>query len=165
MLRKPALGALAVALFFITFSQVMTTSVTTIAKAALPPPTAAPSRTPRPPETIALFHGPYLDEPLTKEEAVQKAFEYDKKWAIWDKPWSVTFPLEKNGRVTVESYQTREYNGSKFGPSQEKGPVWVVTITGGKVKMIREKFQMTHGSVSYTFAKNTGHFLGYHAGP
>lgn len=85
MLKKYGSGALVVVLFFITFSQVITTSTNATVPANIStPPTPAPSPTPGPPSTFEPFEGPYLDKPLTKEQAVQKAFAYDKKWAVWD---------------------------------------------------------------------------------
>jgi hypothetical protein len=165
MLKKYSLGVVVLFMLVFTFSQILTTSATTLASGVAPKPTPAPSPTPGPPQPIQPFNGPYLDKPLSMEQAVQKAFNFDQRFAVWESPWNINTPINQGGRLQVQSFPNRGFDGSTYGPGQEDGPIWLVTIKG-KVKMTGPGGDWrTHGSVSYIIAQTTGHFLGWRAGP
>lgn len=128
-------------------------------------PTPAPSPTTGPPVPVKEFDGPFLEKELDMEEAAQIAFDYDQKNAVWNKPWNVKGINKKNGRIKVESFSDRSFDGSDYGPGVENGPVWVITIKGKVTMTGLGSDSRTHGSVSYIIAKRTGHLLGWRTGP
>lgn len=130
------------------------------AQAANPPPTPAPPPTPGPHPTIQLFNGPYLAQPLTKQEAVALAYHYDQRIAVWDSPWSLQDFQQKSRRIRVKWYADRGFDGSRYGVGVETGPVWVMTITGRVKVNVPGLSGTTLDGVSYIIAQRTGNFLG-----
>lgn len=134
------------------------------ANIGLPPPTPAPSPTAGPRPEIKKFEGSVLDKPLTRKQAVQTAYEFDKKNAVWGQPWSVDDLGKNPERITVERSETRNINGEKIGPIGENGPIWIITIRG-EVKWNGFKGNdRIHDGMVYQISQNTGNIVGYRIG-
>ncbi len=136
--------------------------------AQMPPPTPAPPPTPGPPVGITPEPIPTLAQPLTEEGALRRALEIDSHVAIWrSKPWSIDTPRLEPGRITINWYSDRTYDGSSYAPDAETGPVWVVTIKGNvRLLLVGEGFdpRLIRDGVTYTIAQNTGDLLGVRTG-
>lgn len=134
------------------------------ANAGLPPPTPAPSPTAGPRPEIKKFEGPTLDKPLTRKQAVQIAYEFDKKNAVWEQPWSVADLDKRPARIRVEHSKTRNINGEKMGPIGENGPMWIITIKGQVKWNGFNGNGRIHDGMVYQISQNTGNILGYRIG-
>lgn len=135
-----------------------------VVRAGPAPPTPAPTATPGTPTKSQSVY-PTLEHPLSKEEAIQKALEYDKRIALWLTPWSLDTLLQEPERITVNSYPDRSYDGSEYGEDAENGPLWVVTIKG-KVQLIGwDPTGRFHDGISYQISQKTGDVLGFRSGP
>jgi hypothetical protein len=132
-----------------------------------PPPTAAPPPTPgaRAPEPQSVYTT--LAQPLDSEDQVlQRALDWDSKWARRDRPLSVDTLKSEPERVEIKWYADRTFNGSEFGPGAELGPVWVVTIIGPvHIHTIGVQGDPVSASVTYTIAQRTGNLLAIDPGP
>ncbi|HZQ05103.1 MAG TPA: hypothetical protein VFD70_00895 [Anaerolineae bacterium] len=152
-------------LLIVFLSQVLTTDWKSIAKAGPLSPTPAPPPTVGPPPPIKEFHSPYLDRAVDKQEAINIALNYDKQFAIWNSPWSAKDLNSQAGWIQIQSFPDRGFDGHKYGPGAEVGPVWVITIKGQVQMTGLGSDGRTHGSVRYIIAQRTGHLLGWRTGP
>lgn len=133
--------------------------------ATSPVPTAAPKKTQGPPPTTIPSVYSVLEHPLTKEEAIQKAFEYDRRIAKWQEDWSPqTFTSDPN-RITATWYKDRSYDGSEPGEGAENGPIWVVTINGNVQLPGEDPQNRVHDGISYQVSQDNGLVWGFVTGP
>jgi hypothetical protein len=126
-------------------------------------PTSVPTATEGPPPTTAPSVSIALDHPLTREEAVQVALEYDRRVAARQTDWSFQTLTAEPERITVEWYKDRSYDGSEPGEGVENGPIWVVTIKGN-VQVQMDRQNAVRGWISYAVSQNTGVVWGFQAG-
>jgi len=133
-----------------------------IARAGRPMPTAAPTKTPGLPSLIEMTQ-PELSHPLTKDESLQIALSYDRQLSIWEKPWNTQTAQQENGRVTIEWHKDQTYDGSTLGRYSERGPIWVITITG-KVRLKEDRSGKFHNGITYRISERTGRLISYSAG-
>lgn len=128
-------------------------------------PTLAPAPTAGPPPPLPTAFWPVLDQPLTKEQAVVRALEIDEHFALWQDPWSQDTFSSQPDRITIEWHSNRDYDGDKYGPGAEMGPVWVITIKGPVKLRMAHPEEGQHDGLVYTIAQNSGSLLRWSAGP
>lgn len=133
-----------------------------IARAGRPMPTAAPSRTPGPSISIEQTL-PELSHPLTKDESLQLALDYDHQLAVWEKPWDTQTAQQEKGRITAEWHEDQTYDGSTLGRYSERGPIWVISIKG-KVRLNEDRSGKFHDGIIYRISERTGRLISYSAG-
>jgi hypothetical protein len=133
-----------------------------IARAGRPTPTAAPTKTPGPPPAIDLTQ-PELSHPLTKDEFLQLALNYDSQLAEWEKPWDIQSAQQKDGRISIEWHKDQTYDGSTLGRYSERGPIWVITIKG-KMRLKEDRSGKFHDGITYRIFERTGRLISYSAG-
>lgn len=126
-------------------------------------PTPPPTKTEGPPIIVKATYT-LLDQPLTSEQAVARAFKLDSKLAIWDDPWSPESLKTDPDRISVEWHSDRTYSGNEYGSDAEVGPLWVITIKGSVHLPAEDPPDKKHDGLTYRIAQNTGNFLGYGAG-
>ncbi len=119
-------------------------------------PTPAPTATPGAPRPI-VPSWPTLERPLTKQEALQKAFQYDQG-NVWQEPWSLDTLVSDPARITVEWYPDQTYDGTRLDEYSYRGPVWVITIKGN-VDLVEDRSNRTYKQVTYRIAQLTGDLL------
>lgn len=153
-----AANVLLIALLIFLPNTLQTTRAQRTAPTPAPPPTAGP---PPPIE----HSWPVLDQPLTQDQAVLRALEFDKVFAIWQEPWSRETFQNQPDRISIKWHSDRSYDGNEYGPLAEMGPVWVITIKGA-VKFTDEGPERPyHDGLTYTIGQNSGSILGNTAGP
>lgn len=128
-------------------------------------PTPAPTATIGPPVPPNPFDGPFLDKPLTQEEALELVAQLDKQDSTWEESWSIDDLNSGSKRITVQSYPNRGYDGSEYGPGAEDGPVWVITIAGTLKWNGFHGDDQSHDGITYVIAQRTGHLLRVAVGP
>ncbi|MBI4674095.1 MAG: hypothetical protein HY741_20820 [Chloroflexi bacterium] len=133
-----------------------------IARAGRPMPTAAPTKTPGPPASVKSTQ-PELAHPLTKEESLQMAFDYDRQLAVWEKPWDMETAHQEKGRISIEWHKDQTYDGSTLGRYSERGPIWVISITG-KVRLKEDRSGKFHDGITYRISERTGNLISFSAG-
>lgn len=150
-----ALGLVGFAVFLMKNSEAV--------RAGRPVPTPAPTQTKGPPvEAKSVVVS--LAKPLTREQAFDRVLEYDRRIAVWKKTWSQeTLRIEPN-RIQIQWYADRTYDGSEFGPSAERGPLWVITIRGPVHLIYDDPPNVYHDGISYEIAEQTGNILGFTTG-
>lgn len=134
------------------------------ARAGEPVPTPAPKKTEGPPPKVEP-NSPMLERPLTREDAIRKAFEYDQRIAVWKNAWSLESLDSEPNRVSVDWHKDRSYDGSEYGEGAANGPVWVVKITG----MVRvpswDRTNNDYDGITYQISEETGEVWGFLTGP
>lgn len=133
-----------------------------VGQLAAPQATLAPTATAGAPAAEQPEVYPTLAQPLdTEDQALQRALYWDSKVASRDQVLSATLLRSQPGRVTIEWYADRDYDGSDYGPGAERGPIWVVTINGSvRVDFPGSRGDVAVGSVTYVIAQRTGDLLG-----
>ncbi len=138
---------------------------TAIARLAPPPPTAAPPPTPGAPPTSIPSAAPALAQPLTNDRALERALDYDTRWAERAQPLSLSALKSAPNSFTVNWYADRNYDGSDYGPEAERGPVWVINIKGPVVlHLLGRGGQGMYDGVTYVIAQRTGNLLAITSG-
>lgn len=128
-------------------------------------PTAAPPPTRGPPPPLPTVQPlPTLaQKPDTIEQALDLALAFEiRTGVVWDDPWCLETLRTDPGRIQVQWYPQRGYEGTQVGRSVPNGPTVVISIKGDLIPFSFPGWNggKMHG-ITYEFSRDTGLFWGF----